>query len=413
MAWNWARNVEFSTDRVVTPSSVEELQEIIARERRVKVQGTRHSFNTIADGEGVLVSMEKFSSVELLADGLVRVGGGDTYGAVAPKIHQEGWALANLASLPHISVAGACATATHGSGAANQNLSASVVEMAVVDGRGRLRIINRRDDADFNQCVVHLGALGVVVALTLRAEPTYQVAQTVYENLSLTTLEENFDAVRTAGYSVSLFTTWEAPTFEQVWVKRRVGREDSPATDLFGAQAATAKLHPLAGCDPVNCTEQLGVPGPWHERLPHFRMEFTPSAGEELQSEYFVRSDLAPWALRAVDKISHMIAPLLQVSEIRFVAADDLLLSPARGDDVVGIHFTWKKDWEGVRSVLPLIEKALEPFGGVPHWGKLSTLSRDEWHVRCPNLAVFAQKAREWDPRGRFRNAFLDAVLGD
>lgn len=413
MAWNWARNVEFSSDRVVTPSSIEELQETIARERWVKVQGTRHSFNTIADGQGVLISMEKFSAVEVLDEGLVRVGGGDTYGAVAKRLHQEGRALANLASLPHISVAGACATATHGSGVSNQNLSSAVVEMAVVDGLGRLRTINRRDDADFNQCVVHLGALGVVVALTLRTEPTFEVSQTVYENLTLASLEENLDAVRAAGYSVSLFTTWRASVFEQVWVKRRCGREDGASTELFGARAASVKLHPLAGCDPVNCTEQLGVPGPWHERLPHFRMEFTPSAGEELQSEYFVRYNLALAALRAVDGISQLIAPLLQVSEVRFVAADDLLLSPARGDDVVGIHFTWKKDWEGVRSVLPLIESALEPFGGVPHWGKLSTLSRGEWHARCPNLSVFARQAREWDPSGRFRNAFLDALLGD
>jgi xylitol oxidase len=398
---NWAGNRTFHAARLHAPRSVDELRDIVQRSNQLKAIGTRHSFNGIADTHGDLISLEHFSHIDEPdhAQMTVTIGAGVKCGDLACHLHERGYALHNLASLPHISVAGACATATHGSGDRNGNLTTSVRAMELVAADGSVRCVSRRTDGDaFDGMGIHLGLLGIVTKLTIEIEPAYQVSQTVFTNLPWSQVEQRFDAITASGYSVSLFTNWASDSIDQVWVKRRV--TDPAGLDLreLGAVAAAKNVHPLPTCDPINCTEQVGVAGPWHERLPHFRMQFTPSAGEELQSEYFVGREHALAALRAVVGLRRHITPILHTSEIRTVAADPLWLSPQYQRPSVGIHFTWKKDWPAVRQVLPLIEQALAPFDARPHWGKLFATHWPDVHLRYPKWAQFVELRAAFDP---------------
>jgi len=412
---NWAGNHTYAAASLHHPETVAEVQALVARHDRVKVLGTRHSFNAVADTTGALLSLARLPREIVIDDArrTVTVDGGATYGQIGEALHRTGWALPNLASLPHISVAGACATATHGSGDRNGVLATAVSAMEVVTGTGDVVMLSRERHGDrFDGMVVSLGALGVVTRLTLDVEPAFAVRQDVYDGLPLERLEEGFDALAASGYSVSLFTRWRDARIDQLWLKRRV--TDVPneeLADLLGAPRATVARHPIAGISAEHCTEQLGVAGPWYERLPHFRLAFTPSSGEELQTDYLVPRTHAWAALRAIHALGGRIAPLLQISEIRTVAADELWMSPCYRQPCVSLHFTWVPDWPAVRTLLPDIEAALEPLGARPHWGKLFTMAPDRVRSLYPRLPEFRALLHEYDPSGRFRNAFLDTYV--
>lgn len=414
--WNWAGNLRYSAAERHVPESVEQVRRLVARSGKVKTIGTRHSFNRIADTTGVHISLEKLDKVlDLDAERrTVTVQGGIRYGELSRWLDERGWAMENFASLPHISVAGACATATHGSGDRSGNLATAVAAMEIVTGEGDLVRISR-DDPDFAGAVVHLGGIGVVVALTLDIVPSYQVCQRVYERLPFAALQDRLDDLFASGYSVSLFTDWTSSTINQVWVKRKTDEAGEPgAADLpeaLGAAAASERMHPVPGMPAENCTEQLGVPGPSWDRLPHFRMEFTPSAGEELQSEYFVARKDAYAALCALCELQDRIAPLLYTSEVRSIAADPLWMSPAYGRDSIGIHFTWKREEEAVRKLLPAVEERLAPYAARPHWGKLFTMPRELLHERYEKLPAFRGLLETYDPHHKFRNDFLAELL--
>ncbi len=415
----WAGNLTYGAARVHEPRTVEQVQEVVAGARRVRALGTRHCFNDLADTEHDLVRLDGLDpDVRVDADArTVTVAAGTRYGALARVLHAQGWALHDLASLPHISVAGAVATATHGSGDRSRNLAAAVAAVDLVTADGTLRHV-ARGDADFPGVVVGLGALGVVVRVTLDVEPTYDVAQEVHTDLPWDVVLEHLDDVTASADSVSLFTDWTGPAVQQVWRKTRLtaGARYERRTELFGARPAPGPLHPLPGIDPVHCTEQLGVPGPWHERLPHFRLEFTPSNGDELQSEYLVPRERAAEAFAALRGLAPVVAPLLQVSEVRTVAGDDLWLSTASGGDRVALHFTWHPRQAEVEAVLPRLEAALAPLGARPHWGKLfASLGTPGSDPRTlyPRLDDFRALVARTDPEGTFRNAFVDRhVLG-
>jgi len=395
---NWAGNYEYKAARLHRPKTVEEIQALIHNAEKVRALGSRHSFNDIADTPADLVSTEHLLGIEIdKANKTVTVGGGVRYGDLAPVLDAEGFALPNLASLPHISVAGACATATHGSGEKNGNLATPVSSLEIVTADGSIVKLPR------DEAAVNLGGLGIVTRVTLDLLPTFEVSQTVYENLPLANLEKHFDEVEASGYSVSFFTTWRNANIEQVWVKRK---DTESAPDLFGAKKADGHRHPIGEISPVNCTPQMGIPGPWYERLPHFGMDFTPSSGEELQSEFYVPRENALDALHAIDGMRDHIVPLLLISEIRAIAADELWMSPCYRQSCIAIHFTWKQDWERVRAVLPIIERTLKPFKARPHWGKLFTMPVDE--TLFPRLPEFGKLLQTHDPEGKFRNAFLD-----
>lgn len=300
---NWAGNITFGARRLSMPRSEAELRETVSASTAVHALGTRHSFNTVADTRGDLVSVAGLPRrVEIDREaGAVTVAAGLRFGEFADALHENGYALHNLGSLPHISVAGACATGTHGSGVGNSSIAGAVraLDMVTADGRN---VSLRRGDADFPGAVVAMGALGVVTALTLDVVPAFDVQQWVYEDLPESRLTDSFDEVMSAAYSVSVFTDWREGPLNQVWLKQRVG-SDGPQRapeEWLGARLADGPRHPIAGMPAENCTRQQGVAGPWHRRLPHFRLEFTPSNGDELQSEYFVARQDAPSAYEAL-----------------------------------------------------------------------------------------------------------------
>ncbi|MFJ9928298.1 FAD-binding protein [Streptomyces misionensis] len=409
MVTNWAHTITYGAKEYQRPRTLDALRALVAGAAKVRVLGSGHSFNRIADPgpDGVLLSAAQLPPVIDVdsAARTVRVSGGVRYAELARAVHARGLALPNMASLPHISVAGSVATGTHGSGVANPPLASAVreVELVVADGT---TVTIGRGDARFDGAVTSLGALGVVTALTLDLEPAFEVEQRVFTELPWEGLD--FEAVAGAAYSVSLFTDWREPGFRQVWLKART---DRTAAAFPAAAAAVEAMHPVPGMPAENCTVQLGVPGPWHERLPHFRAEFTPSSGEEIQSEYLLPRSAAVDALSAIDRIRHTVAGVLQICEVRTVAADPQWLSPAHARDSVALHFTWVRDEAAVLPVVRRLEEALEPFDPRPHWGKVFGIPSAVLRGRYARLGDFRALVRTLDPTGKFTNAFVADLL--
>ena len=447
---NWSENVQFSSAPIHAPETTEEVQEIVRASRKVSVLGARHSFNDVAaidaqvedatarpgkaeDSSWAYISLEKLHApIEFDSSrGTVTCNAGITYGELCQQMHEEGAALHNMASLPHVTVAGACATGTHGSGDGNGNLATAVVGLELVTADGGLRTLSRGEDGEaFEGAVVALGGLGVVTRITLATEPAYTMEQYVYENLPAAALYEHFDEVMSSAYSVSLFPDWQDGMVNQVWLKHRSGpfvetactgagsmaREATPQTgpggeELFGATAGRAELNHVANLPPDGVTPQLGVRGPWHERLPHFRADSEPASVVELESEYFVPRAHAVPALKAVEGLRDLLEPVLLISEVRSIAADRLWLSQSYGTPTLGIHFSWKMDWEGVHRVMPEVEEALSPYGVRPHWGKLFTLPAVQVQAAYPKMDDFRKLLEAYDPGGKFRNGFLDRYI--
>jgi xylitol oxidase len=420
---NWAGTHRFTAARLLAPRSLDAVVDAVVNASRVRALGTRHSFNDIADTSGSLITLVDLPPEPVIDSvaSTVAVASGTPFGVLAGHLESNGFALHNLGSLPHISIAGACSTGTHGSGDGNGNLSTAVAALELVTGNGEV-VRARRGDADFDGLVVALGAVGVVTRLTLDIQPSYRVRQDVYLDLPWETALAELDAIMAAAYSVSLFTDWAGPSLKQVWVKTRLdtgdelgaAREPAGRTtgDFFGARPAGSKVMSPADEGHDNTTVQGGVPGPWSERLPHFRPDATPSNGDEIQTEYFVDREHGAAALRTVRRLAAHIAPHLLVSELRTVAGDGLWLSPTQGRDSLAIHFTWRNHQSEVRALLPLIEAALEPFDPRPHWGKWFAMGVDTVAPKYARLERFRQLADRLDPAGRFRNAYLERTIG-
>ena len=411
---NWAGNYRYTAARLDAPTTVAELQKLVRNSNQVKALGSRHSFNGIADTAGDQISVARFNQMTLDEKSrTVKVGAGVKYGQLAPYLNSKGYALHNLASLPHITVAGACATATHGSGNENGNLSTAVSAVEFISGDGELVTLSRDVDGErFQGAVVGLGGLGIITNLTLDVQPTYQVRQVVYLNMSMDHLQHNLDEIFASGYSVSLFTDWQNHKITEVWIKSRIaGTSSEFKDDFFGAKRATRNVHPVIAQSAEKCTEQMGVPGPWYERLPHFRMNFTPSTGDELQSEYIVPGDKAYDAILAVEKLRDRITPHLFITELRTIEADNLWMSTCYKRASMGIHFTWKPEWPVVKNILPMIEESLAPFEARPHWAKLFTMAPSRLKNLYNKLPDYRQMVKMYDPNGKFRNTYLNTYV--
>jgi len=423
---NWAGNITYGAADFYRPATISQLQGVVARAAQIRVLATGHSFNDMADSPGAQVSLaDLIPDVEMdSAAGLVRVPAGLSYGQLAPRLDDKGFALRNMASLPHISVAGACATATHGSGLTNQNLAASITALEFVTAEGDLVELSRGDDS-FPGAVVHLGALGVVTRLVLETVPSFEVSQWVYEGLPLEVLDDHFTEIMASGYSVSMFTDWRAPRLTQIWIKQLHDDPNPYATPVplaatappvaeapwFAATPAAGERNPVPGASADSCTSQLGVPGRWYERLPHFRPDFTPSAGDELQSEFLLPIEHAVAAIHALNQISDSLAPVTLISEFRVIEADELWLSPFYRQDTVAFHLTLVPDTAAVLPVVRLVEQELAPFAARPHWGKVFTATPEALHARYERLPDFLTLARHYDPTGKFRNAYTARYL--
>jgi xylitol oxidase len=412
---NWAKNVTYSTANVWFPKSVTEAQQLIKNHSRIRSLGTRHCFNTIADSKDGLISSRDLNKVISLnkEDKTVTVEGGIKYGELAPYLHQHGFALPNLASLPHISVAGSISTATHGSGIKNGNLATSVsgLEFILADG-SIARFSNAHDAAELSSVVVGLGAIGFITKVTLDVIPTFNVRQRVFTRMPIAEVKTNFLKIMSAGYSVSLFTDWQSDYISEVWIKSVVGSaKDQTEPEFYGAKAAVRNLHPVIAQSAEKCTDQMGVSGVWYERLPHFKMGFTPSTGKELQSEFFIPIQHAVEAISAISSLGKQIGPHLFITEIRTIAEDKLWLSPCYKQTSVTIHFTWKQETSAVMKLLPLIEKELAPFNVRPHWGKLFTIAPKVLASRYEKFEDFKTLLTTYDPKKKFCNAFLNKNL--
>ncbi len=411
---NWAGNVVFKATRKAQPRTLTEVQELVASSERIRAVGTAHSFSSIADTDGIQISVAHLESdVHISPDrSVATVSAGIKYGELAKLLDSVGLALHNMASLPHISVGGAIATGTHGSGDLNGNLATAVVSLQIVTANGSVVELSPENNSNaFKGAVIGLGALGIVTRVGLRVQPAYAVSQVVFAGMDCNTLCSNFDEVFSSSYSVSAFTTWQDGPDCQLFLKRRNNKtEQLVAEEWLGARRRHTRVHPLPEYPADCCTEQCGIPGPWYERLPHFRLDFTPSVGDELQTEYLVPRSNAVEALRRVKALRAAISPLLQVSEIRTIAADDLWLSGSYGRDSVGIHFTWNNN-SAVLAILPLIEAALYPLGARPHWGKLFTTEPTQIANTYPQFLAFAELVHEWDPGGKFANSLLGSVF--
>ena len=410
MRKNWAGNYTYKADGYYEPASVEELQQLVKKLDKQKALGSRHCFNDIADSPKNQISTRQLNKVMSVDTdkGTVTIQSGVRYGDFAAELDSKGYALHNLASLPHITVAGACSTATHGSGVALGNLATHVVAMEIVNPQGEIVKIDRTHP-EFLGSIVGLGALGIITTVTLELEKTFQVRQDVFQELPLASLEKHFDEIMLSGYSVSLFTNWLDQKISQVWIKRRTDKTITEfSNDFFGAKAATRNLHPIVTMSAENCTDQMGVPGPWYNRLPHFKMGFVPSGGKELQSEFFVPHGNAVDAILALEKKKDLINPQLFISEIRTIAADELWMSPCYHQDSVAIHFAWKQNPDEVSKLIPMIENELAPYKMKPHWGKLFSVNPALLHERYEKYPDFLALTRKYDPDGKFRNHYLD-----
>lgn len=401
---NWAQNQTFQARICSSPRSIEQLQELVAGAERVKAVGARHSFTTVADSPGgVQISLDQMP-VEVVVDPVrmtATVGAGMSYGAVADALQQEGYALANMASLPHISIAGGTATGTHGSGDRLGMLATSVAAVELITADGSLTRVGRTDP-DFAAVAMGLGAFGVIARVDLDIEPTYEVRQDLYDNPSWETVLDDLDGVMASAYSVSLMGTYGGDRLREVWQKQRLDSALSPAPPT-GWGGTLRDWTPPKG---HKLSPQGGIPGPWSERMAHFVRDCEPSTGgDELQSEYFVARGHGVDALNALRALGADIDPHLWGSEIRTVAADNLWASPAYERASVCIGFTWKKHPPEVGALLPRVEAALEPFEPRPHFGKLFDLP--EVLERFPKMSEFLRAVDRWDPRQKFHNPFL------
>jgi xylitol oxidase len=395
---NWAGNVTYTASGFLEPRTVEESQALVAETARIRALGTRHSFSRLADFDGVLLSTEHLDRIVDIGERTVTVEAGIRYGELGAALREHGLAVPNFASLPHISVGGAIATATHGSGVRNPSLASAVSALELVTAGGEL-VTLRRGDADFDGAVVSLGALGLVTRVTVDVVPEFELRQYVFDGLPWRTVESNLDELLAAAYSVSFFTLWTDAGIDQVWVKTA-----DELTAFADATPAAEARHPVLGGDPVNCTEQLGVAGPSADRLPHFRLGFTPSGGDELQTEYIVAREHGPAVIETLRALGPNITPLLLTSEIRTIAADTYWLSPFYERDSIAFHFTWKPLERAVLALLPTIEEALAPFDPRPHWGKVFLASP---LARYPRVDAFRSLRERLDPDEKFRNDFV------
>lgn len=408
---NWSGNYHYSANKVFQPASVSEVQDTVRSVTSVRALGTRHSFNGIADSTVAQISTLKLKDVVIHPETrTAAVGAGIRYGDLAVILDARGFALHNMASLPHISVGGACSTATHGSGIANGNLATAVTALEFVTPDGAVHTLSREKDGyRFAGAVVALGSLGIVTHLTLALQPRYDMTQVVYQNLPFSELEHHLADIMRAGYSVSLFTDWQHSRAGELWIKRRVdqGGASTPPPLFYNATLATRKLHPILDHPAEACTDQLNIVGPWYERLPHFKLNFTPSSGQELQTEFFVPFEHGYEAIRAVEALRDKITPHLYITELRAIAADDLWMSMAYQRPSLAIHFTWKLEPEAVLNVVPQIEAALAPFRPRPHWAKVFTMKTAQIEPLYPRIKDFRALTHEFDPRGIFRNQYI------
>ncbi|KAK3270130.1 hypothetical protein CYMTET_21453 [Cymbomonas tetramitiformis] len=443
--YNWAGNIKFQTE-VLYPTTVEEVVDIVVSHDKVRVLGTGHSFNNVAFGHergssSVLISTRNLREViDCCNNSVVRIQSGVTYADLGEFLRTRGLALPNIASLPGITVTGAASTATHGSGMKNPILASAVKSLTLVTHDGELRTFTRpgrkfnqadgtftslateAHELQFHSAVVGLGAVGVVVEMEIELVPSFDIQLCIYENIPLKALDkpQRFELLILRTYSTSLFTDWTGDAFSSVWLKSKLnyGETGEPCESRYkNKDVATKAVHPIPGLDAEACSKP-GV-GPSHQQLPHFLDGFTPSNGDELQSEYFV--SLRHWrpVTQALFKFGKQggFGKVLQISEVRFLQGDDFTLSPCSVlggvNGCAAFHFTWHHDAPEVRKVLQAVEDLLGRFDPLPHWGKVFNMEAGILRARYgeDRLNAFRTLLQDTDWEGKFENEWMSSFL--
>lgn len=408
MLSNWGGNLVYGSGAIEAPATIEELSEII-RSGKVRPIGTMHSFSKVVVGEGTLVSAAGLAFEPALdkASSTVKVSAATRFGDLALFLEKNGVALKNMGSLPHISIAGAAATGTHGSGDKNQILSSSLSAYSFLNSKGEL-VRYQRGDENFEACRVGLGAYGLWVSVELDVVPSFQIRQDVYLDIPWEVFYEDPTNLTSAGYSVSLFTKWGEVSIDQVWVKALPGdKAGLPIAGISPEKTSRKELAPGVG---DNLTQQGGVEGPWLDRLPHFRLDATPSAGNEIQTEYFIQRKNIVGAVKAVNKIAEQINHTLIITEVRTIAQDDAWLSPMNRGDSVALHFTWVNDTPAVDKAVAALEEVLAEFDPIPHWGKVHHFDKSKLEKVHARLGKARAVFDELDPEGVFNTEYLKSL---
>lgn len=407
---NWSENFTFEATGVERPKTIAQLQDVVAAAPRAKAVGTRHCFTRIADSPGGVLVDTSGLDVGVTVDHdtmTATVPAGWSYSKIVAELEAQGVALPNLASLPHVSIAGATATGTHGSGDTNQVMAACMSGIELVDGEGELRTIDS-GHPDLKALSVGLGAFGIFTTLTVDVEPSYLVQGAYFRETSWQNLLDNLDDVMASAYSVNLHAAYSDTNVRGIWSKYRLeGSEPLDLPDeLFGMTRVEGQLTP--GKNTI-----INEPGPWSERLAHFTPESAPSAeGDELQTEYFVDRKHGAAAINALRKMGADLDPHLHGTEIRTVASDDLWLSPCYRRETLSLGMTWRKHEPEVRALLPRMEEALAPFEARPHWAKLFAYDRSALLDQFEHLDATLTLAESYDPNGTFNNPYLERIRG-
>jgi L-gulono-1,4-lactone dehydrogenase len=422
---NWAGTHSCVPVAIEHPKSAREVAGAVRRAaeagRTVRAAGAGHSFSPCVPTDGTLVRLDRLDRI-LDADpatGLVKAEAGITLAALNAGLEARGLALPNLGDIDAQSLAGALATGTHGTGARLQNLSAQVEALELVDGAGERRTLTREDGDLLRAARVGLGSLGIVTAVTLRCVPAFRlrgVDTTLPLEEALDGLDERVDAH-------DHFEFWTFP-HSPLALTRTNDRTDAPVSAPGPARAwlhdvlldnhalellsRTGRRFPRA-IPRINRLAAAAAPGRERVDASH-RIFASPRLVRFDEMEYAIPREHAADAVRGAREILER-HPVNFPVELRFVAADTALLSPAHGRDTayVAVHV-----FKGMDGEPPFreVEKLMAAWGGRPHWGKRSFLAARELRTRYPKWDAFAAARAELDPDGRFENAWARRTLG-
>lgn len=427
---NWGRSASVRPVRVERPRSPEGVQRAVkaaqAQGLTVKAVGAGHSFTGIAVAPGVLLELDDMQGL-VSADagsGLVTVLGGTRLHRMPGLLAPYGLAMQNLGDIDRQSIAGAIATGTHGTGKGFGGIATQVRGLTLVTAEGEFLRIDAERNADMlSGAVVGLGALGIVVEVTLQCVPAFllhAVDSRVPIDDALETLHERAaDADHLEFYwhphtDVALMKTQtrlpESAARHPIPMLRRWVDETVLSNGVFGAYCAASRIAP-AIIPPFNrlavrLTGHAEYTDRSHRVLVHDR------AVRFREMEYAIPADDVVPAVQAIRKLIDQRGWRIEFPiEVRFAAADDLWLSTAYGRDsaYVAVHRYWRAD---PRAYFDAVEQIMLDLGGRPHWGKLHSLDDEQLRARYPRFDDFLALRNRLDPGRLFGNRHLERVLG-
>uniref|UniRef100_A0A915D0Y3 FAD-binding PCMH-type domain-containing protein n=1 Tax=Ditylenchus dipsaci TaxID=166011 RepID=A0A915D0Y3_9BILA len=414
---NWGGNFNFSTQDIKYPTTTAGVQQLVKEcKGKIRPVGTRHSFSEIANTNDTLICLVHMNLILSVDPSVpsVTVQAGITYTDLIPFLQSIGLAIPMMASLGEISIAGAINTAVHGSGAGIGNLATQVLglQMVLADG-SVVQYSKGQNDTELAAATVGLGALGIVTQVTLQAQPTYNLAINVFENMDMSVLDTQLYNITHSGYAINMWSTFGTPgVLDQVWITTKVDSNGVNAygnvSQLYGAPAATAQSSPIAALPPTYVVPQMGIVGPYYERLTDYDLGLSGQEGQQTQSEYYVDFDDFVPALKALQTLSAEINAVVYVALFRITEKDELWMSPQYKKTTMAIHFSWQPKLDQVMALLPKIEAALAPFNPIPHWGKLYTLKPEQYLPLLPKYPEWREQVELHDPTHKFRNKWLE-----